>query len=541
MDVQVRFDEKDATVRYLPAKVTLEQILRRYDDTPFGVIPSGPVVTIARTTHGKVRVWTERTPAVPGGAKSDSDRDAPTPIRMFLEYSAKGTGSSASVPELSLADPPAAGLAQLEAFKQVADVASVSDGSASTRYLAKLYETVALPPGEVIVPVTLVIKTKEQGDNEASLTTRLEVVLRTTREAASNSTPATTGVTLIDGTLDLKLGHLCDQRGCVQHFHQSLKEISGLAAINPHPSLENPGATAYLRAGQPIDLWSLREDLRDQSIEVAGIEPAVLPAIKQACELARRPALLVEIVFADQLFEEAQLIVGVDDGVIAAQSDQLGMAAQHLRADRVKGAEPWHPLDRVADVPSDPLAHLACGLIGEGDAENLARPGAARSDEVRKPCSERGGFAGSRACQHQHRSLGGQHGDGAFAMNPGCLIVERYMNLPNLTHILVSNRVYGSTFEVPLPYRDHADYILIAKGFGIHRVFGINSVDELKANFDEAFLAPGHSVVVLEHLVMPDEKLTPKSQDGPEMKFNFGRHIERLTGKEIFARPTGGH
>jgi hypothetical protein len=287
LDVQVRFDEKDATVRYLPAKVTLEQILRRYDDTPFGVIPSGPVVTIARTTHGKVRVWTERTPAVPGGAKSDSDRDAPTPIRMFLEYSAKGTGSSASVPELSLADPPAAGLAQLEAFKQVADVASVSDGSASTRYLAKLYETVALPPGEVIVPVTLVIKTKEQGDNEASLTTRLEVVLRTTREAASNSTPATTGVALIDGTLDLKLGHLCDQRGCVQHFHQSLKEISGLAAINPHPSLENPGATAYLRAGQPIDLWSLREDLRDQSIEVAGIVPRDLDDFRLRIELPR--------------------------------------------------------------------------------------------------------------------------------------------------------------------------------------------------------------------------------------------------------------
>jgi sulfopyruvate decarboxylase subunit beta len=32
-------------------------------------------------------------------------------------------------------------------------------------------------------------------------------------------------------------------------------------------------------------------------------------------------------------------------------------------------------------------------------------------------------------------------GDGAFCMNPGMLMVERQMNLPNLTHILVSNRV----------------------------------------------------------------------------------------------------
>src|SRR5437762_13714821 len=36
-------------------------------------------------------------------------------------------------------------------------------------------------------------------------------------------------------------------------------------------------------------------------------------------------------------------------------------------------------------------------------------------------------------------------GDGAFCMNPGTLMFERQINLPNLTHILVSNRVYGAT------------------------------------------------------------------------------------------------
>ena len=132
-------------------------------------------------------------------------------------------------------------------------------------------------------------------------------------------------------------------------------------------------------------------------------------------------------------------------------------------------------------------------------------------------------------------------GDGAFAMNPGCLMVERYLDLPNLTHILVSNRVYGSTFEVPLPFSEHTDYVAVAKAFGVERVFDINNMDELTANFDEAFLVPGHSVVVLKDLIMPAEKLTAKSGDGPEMKYSFGRYIERATGKEIFARPTGGH
>ena len=43
------------------------------------------------------------------------------------------------------------------------------------------------------------------------------------------------------------------------------------------------------------------------------------------------------------------------------------------------------------------------------------------------------------------------NGDGAFCMNPGMLMVERQMNLPNLTHILVSNRVYGATSNAGLP------------------------------------------------------------------------------------------
>ena len=41
-------------------------------------------------------------------------------------------------------------------------------------------------------------------------------------------------------------------------------------------------------------------------------------------------------------------------------------------------------------------------------------------------------------------------GDGAFCMNPGMLMVERAMNLPNLVHFLVSNRAYGATSNARL-------------------------------------------------------------------------------------------
>jgi thiamine pyrophosphate-dependent acetolactate synthase large subunit-like protein len=44
-------------------------------------------------------------------------------------------------------------------------------------------------------------------------------------------------------------------------------------------------------------------------------------------------------------------------------------------------------------------------------------------------------------------------GDGAFCMNPGMLLVEGAMALPNLKHFVVSNRCYGSTNELPLRFR----------------------------------------------------------------------------------------
>ena len=88
-------------------------------------------------------------------------------------------------------------------------------------------------------------------------------------------------------------------------------------------------------------------------------------------ELAGRPALFAEVVLGDELFQEPQLIVGVDNCVVGLQSYQLGMSPQHLRPDRVEGAEPGHALDRAAGDGGDALLHLARGLVGEGHGEDL--------------------------------------------------------------------------------------------------------------------------------------------------------------------------
>jgi sulfopyruvate decarboxylase subunit beta len=129
-------------------------------------------------------------------------------------------------------------------------------------------------------------------------------------------------------------------------------------------------------------------------------------------------------------------------------------------------------------------------------------------------------------------------GDGAFVMNPGMLMVERQMNLPNLTHFLVSNRAYGGTSNAGLPNFKDNDYAAMARAVGLERVFTFSSIADLERDFPalKRSNVPGHTFVVLEVEPFSDEeqKLEQPPFDGPELKFRFGRHVESLTGCSIF-------
>ena len=129
-------------------------------------------------------------------------------------------------------------------------------------------------------------------------------------------------------------------------------------------------------------------------------------------------------------------------------------------------------------------------------------------------------------------------GDGAFCMNPGMLMVERQMNLPNLTHILVSNRVYGATSNAVLPNFNDNDYSAIARSMGLERVFEFSDIDALGRDFASVAAGnkSGHTFVVLEVEPFSDaeQKLEQPPFDGPELKFRFGRHIEKRSDCDIF-------
>ena len=125
-------------------------------------------------------------------------------------------------------------------------------------------------------------------------------------------------------------------------------------------------------------------------------------------------------------------------------------------------------------------------------------------------------------------------GDGAFCMNPGMLMVERQMNLPNLVHLLVANRAYGATSNARLPNVEANDYVAIARGCGLKQVHKFASIAELERGFAAA-VQTGHSFVVLE--VEPfsaeEQKLEQPPFDGPEMKYRFARALERDTGVSV--------
>jgi len=305
LDIAVRFSEKNATVRYLPGKVRLEQILKQYDDTPFDVAPDGPIVMIVRAKQVTLRGWSQRPqpdkpasktdPSEKKASKAKSGEESSQPIQLFVELVLTNKIRLASPPQLSLSDPPASGLELADGFQKVElgetpsndNKEQSGEKARTTRFVARLTESVSRQPGEITVPVNFRVATIGEGEEQQAVEGRVDVVLRTVGVKSSTRLDATTGVALIGGTLELRLGHLCDQKGCVEHFYKSLGEIAGLGAVRPHPSLKHPRASVYMRARQPVDVWSLREKLRDQGVEIASMVPHNLPRYRLRIELPR--------------------------------------------------------------------------------------------------------------------------------------------------------------------------------------------------------------------------------------------------------------
>jgi sulfopyruvate decarboxylase subunit beta len=149
-------------------------------------------------------------------------------------------------------------------------------------------------------------------------------------------------------------------------------------------------------------------------------------------------------------------------------------------------------------------------------------------------------FAAGIAMGVPDRNVIAFSGDGAFCMNPGMMFVERQLALPNLKHFVLSNGCYGSTNELVLPFIDHADYAAMARAAGLERVYHFDDLVALEAGLEEILSVPGHVFAVLG--IEPLGRHLPSPPlDGPEVKFRFGRSLEKTCGIKIFDTPLGGY
>ena len=125
--------------------------------------------------------------------------------------------------------------------------------------------------------------------------------------------------------------------------------------------------------------------------------------------------------------------------------------------------------------------------------------------------------------------------DGSLCMNLGCLLTEAAQAPRNLKHFVIDNRVYQTVGALPMVNQGRADYEGLAKAAGIPRTYSAYNPAQLEQLLPEIITAPGPVFTVIK--VEPETKFLgtpPMTYEGPEMKYRFGRALEKRLGIEVF-------
>jgi sulfopyruvate decarboxylase subunit beta len=125
--------------------------------------------------------------------------------------------------------------------------------------------------------------------------------------------------------------------------------------------------------------------------------------------------------------------------------------------------------------------------------------------------------------------------DGSLSMNLGCLLTEAGQQPMNLKHFVVDNQRYQTVDTMPMVNQDNSDYAAIAKGCGIRQVVTIDNLAELEKLAPEIAAAPGPYFIRLRVESEPEyQRAPPATYEGPEMKYRFGRALEKKLGIKVF-------
>lgn len=127
--------------------------------------------------------------------------------------------------------------------------------------------------------------------------------------------------------------------------------------------------------------------------------------------------------------------------------------------------------------------------------------------------------------------------DGSLCMNLGCLLTEAAQQAPNLRHFVVDNRIYQTVGGTPMVNYQKTDYAGIARSAGYKHTWTLESPQEVEGVLPDILNTPGPTFTVLRveaetgFLGNP-----PMTYEGPEMKYRFGRTLERKLGITVFGK-----
>jgi thiamine pyrophosphate-dependent acetolactate synthase large subunit-like protein len=125
--------------------------------------------------------------------------------------------------------------------------------------------------------------------------------------------------------------------------------------------------------------------------------------------------------------------------------------------------------------------------------------------------------------------------DGSLCMNLGCLLTEASQGAKNLKHFVIANGIYQTVGALPMVNEGRTDYAAIARAAGFSRARSIETMAELERAIPAVVAEEGPAFTVLH--VEPETgflRTPPMTYEGPEMKYRFGRALERRFGIEVF-------
>jgi sulfopyruvate decarboxylase subunit beta len=125
--------------------------------------------------------------------------------------------------------------------------------------------------------------------------------------------------------------------------------------------------------------------------------------------------------------------------------------------------------------------------------------------------------------------------DGGLSMNTGTLLTEAGQQLQNMKHFLVDNQCYQTVENMPMVNQNRADYAAMARGAGFAQTATIDNLSDLDRQMPAIAAAPGPYFIRLRVEAEQNYQRTPPATyEGPEMKYRFGRAMERKLGVKVF-------